>query len=324
MLIDEVKITVKGGDGGDGVVSYKNAMMEKGPTGGDGGRGGNVYLEAVSDLSALRQFRHQKDFTAQDGDAGSNRNKKGADGEDLILKVPVGTVARNLDLSQELELTKVGEKVIIARGASGGYGNSHFRSSTNISPRQSSPGHAARRFDFVFELKLIADVGLVGLPNAGKSSLLNELTRAKSKVANYQFTTLEPNLGAYYDLILADIPGLIEGASGGRGLGIKFLRHISRCTALFHLVPADSEDVVRDYKIIREELSTYDPKLVEKPEYIFLSKFDSVDPKAASEKLKQLRKIDSKTIAISVNDWESIEQVKKILNSIAKKKTTTS
>ncbi|MCL5435835.1 MAG: GTPase ObgE [Patescibacteria group bacterium] len=323
MLIDEVRLKIKGGDGGNGVVSYKNAMMERGPTGGDGGKGGDVYLEGISDLSALRQFRHEKSFAAESGQDGSNRNKHGAAGRELVLKVPVGTVARNLDLKADYEVTKVGQKVLVAHGAAGGYGNAHFKSATNITPRQFSPGHKAREFNFLFELKLIADVGLIGLPNVGKSSLLNELTAARSKVANYKFTTLEPNLGVYYEIILADIPGLIEGASNGKGLGDKFLRHISRCSALFHLISCESENPVADYQTIREELRKFDPGLLEKIEYVFLSKSDLLSDKDLKKVRCGLEKIKIKAEPLSIVDDKTLARVKKILSRIAEGKRET-
>lgn len=320
MLIDEVRLKIKGGDGGDGAVSFKNAKMSQGPTGGDGGCGGNVVVAGVSDLTALRQYRHQKKYSAPDGENGSNRNKHGADGEDLVLKVPIGTVVHNLELGEDCEVTAVRQKIIIAHGARGGRGNFYFRSSTNISPRESEKGRLAREFNFLFELKLIADVGLIGLPNAGKSALLNELTSAKSRVGNYAFTTLEPNLGVYHDLILADIPGLIEGASAGRGLGAKFLRHISRCRALFHLVSSESADVVKDYKIIRGELGEFDRELCKKPEFVFLSKSDLAAPGALPAKLAKLKKLRPQAAAVSVYDWDSLQKVKKILEKIIKEK----
>ena len=316
MLVDEVEINLKGGDGGDGIVSFKNALMELGPTGGNGGSGGDVYLVGVSDLGALRQFRHKKRFAAESGKVGSNRNQDGANGGDLELRVPVGTSAYNHDLKETQEITKVGEKILVAHGAHGGYGNAHFKSSTNVTPRESSTGHKAREFSFRLELKLIADVGLVGLPNAGKSSLLNALTNSQSKVANYQFTTLEPYLGSFYGLILADIPGLIEGASSGKGLGTKFLRHIARCRVLFHLISCETEDPARDYKTIRQELSTYDPELSKKVEYVFLSKTDMVD----EEKLKELEKAlggeVKKIHRLSILDDEQLKQVKNLLSEI--------
>lgn len=321
MLIDEVKLQIKGGDGGNGVASFKNAMMARGPTGGDGGDGGNVFVVGVSDLSALRQFRHKKNFAAEKGGNGSYHNLHGANGDDLLLPVPVGTVVRNLELRKVSEITKVGQKVLIAHGARGGHGNFYFRSSTNVTPKEFELGNKAREFEFVFELKLIADVGLIGLPNAGKSSLLNSLTAAKSKVANYRFTTLEPYLGVYFDLILADIPGLIEGASEGRGLGFKFLRHISRCRSLFHLVACDSQDLAADFAAIRKELAAYDPSLSKKAEYVFLSKADILPPAELKKKLGQLRKIAPQAQALSIIDDDSLDRVKKILGQIIKEKT---
>jgi len=322
MLIDEVKIKIKGGDGGNGVASFKNTKMSLGPTGGDGGNGGDVYILAVSDLGALRQFRHKKRFAAENGTPGSFRNRDGANGEDMILKVPVGTVVKNLDLNETYELTKINEKILVAHGASGGYGNFHFRSSTNISPRQWQPGHKAREFEFYLELKLIADVGLIGFPNAGKSSLINHLTASKSRVANYHFTTLEPYLGSYYGLILADIPGLIEGASEGRGLGTKFLRHVARCKVLFHLVSSESDDLAKDYKVIKEELKKYSPELTKKDEYVFLSKSDLVDNKQIGSKISELEKVSGKKVLpITIENDTSLKPVRDILTKLIQDKT---
>ncbi|MEK9161369.1 MAG: GTPase, partial [Patescibacteria group bacterium] len=224
MLIDDVTIKVSAGHGGKGGVFFNSNKMSLGPTGGRGGNGGNVFIEGISDLGALRQFRYKKEILAKDGENGKRQLNDGTAGEDIILKIPVGTVLHNLDAGKYKEITKVGEKVLIAAGGFGGHGNYHFRSGKNTSPRQFQAGLPGEAFALRMELKLIADVGFIGYPNAGKSSLLNELTAAKSKVANYPFTTLEPSLGVYYDLILADIPGLIEGASAGKGLGIKFHR----------------------------------------------------------------------------------------------------
>ena len=324
MLIDEVKLKIRGGHGGTGIVSFKNPKMSRGPTGGNGGNGGNVYILGVSDLGALRQFRHKKSFKAESGAGGGNNKKDGANAEDLILKVPVGTVVHNLDLKEDVEITKINQRILIAHGAHGGYGNFYFRSATNIYPTKFTPGHKAREFDFLFELKLIADVGLVGLPNVGKSSLLNNLTSAKSKVANYNFTTLEPHLGAYYELILADIPGLIEGASGGKGLGYKFLRHIARCEVIFHLVSSEAKDVQKDYQVIRQELKNFDLELSKKFEYIFLSKSDLVSDKEVKDKLNKLKKLNPDAIAISINSEKSIKAVEKILREIAANKISNS
>jgi GTP-binding protein len=226
----------------------------------------------------------------------------------------------NLTAEKDVDVEKIGERVLIAQGGIGGRGNFHFRSSTNTSPTQFQSGTEGEGFDLRLELKLIADVGFVGLPNAGKSSMLNALTNAKSKVANYPFTTLEPNLGAYYELIIADIPGIIEGSSLGKGLGIKFLRHIERTKILFHFISAESSSLVRDYKTIRKELGLYNKDLLKKPEYLFLSKSDILSPKELKEKLVKLKKISTKSMAVSILDDESLKKIEKILNEIKDKK----
>jgi GTP-binding protein len=236
MLIDDVEIKISAGDGGKGAVAFNKNLMNLGPVGGRGGNGGSVYFEGVSDLSALNQFRFKKDLRAEKGEDGRGQFRDGAAGKDLVLKVPVGTVIHNLDRKTDFEIIKIGEKVLGALGGHGGKGNFLFRSARNTSPTEFQYGLPGENFKIRLELKLIADVGFVGLPNVGKTSLLNKLTRASGKVANYPFTTLEPNLGVYYDLILADIPGLIEGASSGKGLGIKFLRHIERTRVIFHFI----------------------------------------------------------------------------------------
>lgn len=316
MLVDDVKIKIRAGNGGQGAVAFNKNMMSLGPTGASGGNGGSIYAEGVSDISALRQFRFKKDLEAQSGKDGRGQFRDGLDGKNLILKVPVGTVIHNLTTSKDIEITKIGETAILAEGGHGGKGNFHFRSSRNTSPKQFQFGLPGETFELHLEIKLIADVGFVGLPNAGKSSLLNELTNAKSKVANYPFTTLEPNLGVYYELILADIPGLIEGSSTGKGLGIKFLRHIERTGILFHFVSAESEDPVEDYKTIREELGQYSKALLKKKEYLFLSKSDILSPEVQKKKLVLLKKINSTVIPVSIYDLDSVKSVEKILNSI--------
>ncbi|MFY9462640.1 MAG: GTPase, partial [Candidatus Sungiibacteriota bacterium] len=219
MLIDDVTIKVEAGDGGRGAVAFNKNLMSLGPAGGSGGSGGSVFIEGVSDLNALSQFRYEKEAKAEDGARGGSQFRDGTDGADRILKIPVGTIILNIGTGKTSEVLSVGQRILLARGGKGGRGNFHFRSSINTTPREFEEGTPGERFTARLELKLIADVGLIGLPNAGKSSLLNELTKASVKVANYPFTTLEPNLGAHYELILADIPGLIEGASAGRGLG---------------------------------------------------------------------------------------------------------
>lgn len=320
MLIDDVKIKIKAGNGGKGAVSFNKNLMSLGPVGGDGGDGGSIYFEGVSNLNALAQFRYKKEIKTKNGEDGKGQFSDGVDTEDVILKVPIGTVITKLDTGETSEITKIGEKILGAKGGHGGKGNFKFRSSVNTTPKQFQFGLPGESFRIRLELKLIADVGFIGLPNAGKSSLLNELTRANSKVANYPFTTLEPNLGAYYELILADIPGIIEGASEGRGLGIKFLRHVERTKILFHLISAESENLAKDYKVIRNELKTYGKDLSEKQEYLFLTKNDMVAPADVKKKLATLKKINKNVIAISIHDWDSLEKVKKILNKIQKGK----
>lgn len=320
MLIDDVKIRIKAGNGGRGAVAFNKNMKSLGPVGGDGGKGGNVYFEGVSNLNTLAQFRYKKEIKTKNGENGKGQFNDGADTEDIILKIPIGTVIYNLDTGETSEITKVGERILGAKGGQGGRGNFKFRSSVNTTPMQFQKGRPGESFRMRLELKLIADVGLIGLPNAGKSSLLNELTRANSKVANYPFTTLEPGLGAYYELILADIPGIIEGASGGKGLGLKFLRHIERTKILFHLISTESENIARDYKIIRNELKTYSHTLAEKQEYLFLTKTDLIAPAELKKKLTILKKLNKKALAFSIHDWNSLEEIKKILNKIQKEK----
>ena len=320
MLIDDVNVRISAGHGGKGAVAFNKNLMSLGPAGGGGGLGGSVYAEGVSDLSALGQFRFKKEFSAEDGQEGRGQFRDGHDGKDLVLKVPVGTIAHNLTNETDVEVEHVGERVLLAKGGKGGKGNFLFRSSRNTTPKQSQPGLPGESFAFRLELKFIADVGFVGLPNVGKSSLLNELTNAKSKVANYAFTTLEPNLGTYYELILADIPGLIEGSSEGKGLGTRFLRHIERTRTLFHFISAESPTPVADYKTIRAELGAYSKALLKKPEHLFLTKSDVVDEKQLKSILAKLKKIDPKVIAISIIDDESIKKVQKLLNTIKAKK----
>ncbi len=318
MLIDEVKIQIIAGKGGDGLASFNKTKMSLGPTGGSGGKGGNVYLEGISDLSAFRQFRFKKTFKAEDGKIGSAQLRDGTSGKDLILKVPIGTVITGLKNRQTIEVIKIGQRVLIASGGKGGKGNFHFKSSRNTTPKQFELGELGDNLKINLELKLIADVGFIGLPNVGKSSLLNELTKAKSKVANYAFTTLEPNLGVYYELILADIPGLIEGASLGKGLGIKFLKHIERTKTLFHFISTESIDPILDYKKVRNELDEYNKNLLTKKEYIFLSKKDLIDDLKIEKTINDFKKIEKEIIPISIIDLDSIKKVQKILNNLIK------
>lgn len=321
MLVDDVTIKVSSGSGGKGAVAFNKNLNSLGPAGGSGGKGGDVYMEGVSDLGALNQFRFKKDMRAEDGRDGRPQFCDGQIGKDLILKVPVGTVIHNLTLKEDKEITKIGEKILVAKGGKGGKGNFLFRSPKNTSPKQFQSGSPGEDFEIRLEFKLIADVGFVGLPNIGKSSLLNELTAAQSKVANYLFTTLEPNLGAYYGIVLADIPGLIEGASSGKGLGIKFLRHIERTETLFHFVAADSTHPVGDYRTVRVELGKHNKKLLKKKEYIILSKSDTLKPEELKKRITKLKRLKREVVPVSIYDWESVQGVKKILNKIIEEKT---
>src|SRR3989338_5607073 len=316
MLIDNVTIRVKAGNGGRGAVAFNKNKMMLGPVGGNGGAGGDIYFEGISDLSALSQFRNKKEIKTADGGDGRGNFIDGQDGKELIVKVPVGTVITKLETGEVVEIIKIGENFLTAKGGFGGKGNFHYRSSTNTSPKQFGPGTPGQEFTVKLELKLIADVGFIGLPNAGKSSLLNELTEARSKVANYPFTTLEPNLGVYYELILADIPGLIEGASEGKGLGIKFLQHTERTKILFHMISAESEDLAGDYRVVRKELEKYSKDLATKEEYLFLSKYDILSKEDLKEKLAVLKKLNKNVVALSVYDEESLKKIRQLLNKI--------
>lgn len=320
MIIDDVKITVAGGNGGDGLAVFNKQRKVFGPTGGSGGNGGNILLKGVADLGALGQFRYKKEYQADDGQNGKPQLNDGHNAKDLILSVPVGTICHNTSNGRDIEITHIDQTELVARGGRGGRGNYLFRSGINTSPKQSEKGTPGESFSLHLELKMLADVGFIGLPNVGKSSLLNELTNAQSKVANYPFTTLEPHLGAYYELILADIPGLIEGASSGKGLGIKFLRHIERTQVLFHCIAANSQHPINDYESVRKELEAHSAKLLDKEEFIFLTKSDEVAPETIESIKKEFKKRSKHIIAISLIDPESIVAVKKILNDLIQQK----
>ncbi len=320
MFVDDITISVSAGDGGKGAVAFNKNMMSLGPAGGKGGLGASIYFEGVSDINKLWQFHYKKSAKADNGENGRHQFIDGKDGKDLIIKVPVGTVIHNLESGKTEEITTIGERILIARGGKGGKGNFLFRSSKNTTPMEFQVGEPGEKFTLRLELKLIADIGFIGFPNAGKTSLLNELTNARSKVANYPFTTLEPNLGAYYEIILADIPGLIEGAAGGKGLGIKFLRHVERTKILFHLISAESDDLKKEYNILRKEMETYNKELLEKKTYLFLTKSDTLSPFELKKKLTILKKLNPLMIPISIYDFDSIEKVKAIINGVIKEK----
>jgi GTP-binding protein len=263
-FLDQVVLNIKAGKGGDGVVRWRRerAIDMGGPAGGDGGRGGDVYVVGQRNLHTLHHYSQQKDFHAQNGEPGASREMHGKSGEDLYLYFPLGSVLYIREYDRIIDLTEEGQKELLFRGGQGGLGNVHFKSSTNRSPEEFTTGKNGEFGTVEVNLKFIAEVGLIGYPNVGKSNLLNTLTNAQSKVGNYNFTTLEPHLGDWYGHILADIPGLIEGASEGKGLGIKFLKHIERTRFLVHMIDASSKDYVKDYKTIRSELASYNKEIL--------------------------------------------------------------
>ena len=276
MFVDELEIYAKAGDGGDGVVRWRHEKFRPmaGPAGGDGGNGGNVFVRAVRDLNQLAKYTGDKNFLALNGGVGRSLSQYGKNSEDLYIDIPLGSRVSDLDRERVFELTTEGESILILKGGQGGFGNEHFKSSTNRAPEESTKGKPGEEGRFLIEVLLMADVGLIGLPNAGKSTLLNTFTNAHSAIGAYPFTTLEPHLGTLFGYVLADIPGLIEGASDGKGLGYKFLRHVERTSMLIHLVSLESENAMEAYEQIRSELSAYGKTLAEKEEWIVLTKID--------------------------------------------------
>ena len=330
-FLDQAKIFVKSGDGGAGCVSFRREKYIEfgGPNGGDGGKGGSVYFEAVENLNTLIDFRYQQHFKAQKGQNGMGSQMTGAKGEDIIIKVPVGTeIVAEDGVTVLADMVTPGQKFLIAKGGDGGRGNMQFKSATNQAPRYAEPGWPGQEMWVWLRLKVIADVGLVGLPNAGKSTFLSVVTQARPKIADYPFTTLHPNLGVAwvdnYELVIADIPGLIEGAHEGVGLGDRFLKHVERCAALLHLIDAN-EDVVTVYKAIRKELDLYNQKLAEKPEVVVLNKIDSLPEDDVAKKVAALEKAcGKKVIAISAvakkNLFEALRAVSAFVTRDRRKK----
>jgi GTP-binding protein len=311
-FVDEIDFHIKAGKGGDGAVRWIHEKGKEymGPGGGNGGKGGDVYVEAVRDIGILSTYRNLKEFNAENGGNGGNNVMYGKNGDDLTIKLPIGSFVYNRDTEQGFDLMKEGERVLILKGGRYGLGNEHFKASTNVRPLQFTNGRPGEEGDFHIELKLVVDAGFVGFPNAGKSSLLNILTNAKSKVASYQFTTLEPSLGEMHKFILADIPGLIEGASDGKGLGDKFLRHISRTKMVLHCISLENEDITAAYKIIRRELEAYSEALASKREILILTKTDLVDDETLKAKMKEAKKLNKDLFVVSIANDEQIKALK--------------
>src|SRR5438477_2477051 len=320
-FLDEAKVYIRSGDGGNGCVAFRREKFIEhgGPSGGNGGRGGDVVVEAVDGLNTLIDYRYAQHFKARPGVGGMGKDRHGAGGEDVVLKVPVGTQIFDDDKETMIaDLTKVGEHVVLARGGNGGFGNAHFKSSTNRAPRNANPGQVGVERWIWLRLKLIADAGLVGLPNAGKSTFLAAVSAAKPKIADYPFTTLTPQLGVVRadgrEFVLADIPGLIEGAHEGAGLGDRFLGHLERCRVLLHLVDGTSEHAGKAYKIVRAELEAYDAALAEKPEIVALSKSDALTADDRKQQLARLKRAAKKTpVVISAATGDGVGNVLRAL-----------
>ena len=334
-FIDEMKIEASAGRGGDGVVRWRQEKFvpKGGPSGGDAGRGGDFYVRAVRDIHVLSKYKAKKSFSAGRGEDGSNKSLHGKNGDDFVLDLPIGTIITNLGTEETWQLTEEGQKIMILKGGYGGFGNEHFKSSVNTTPKEARPGQDGESGTFKIELELFADIGLIGLPNAGKSSLLNSLTNADAKVGDYAFTTLDPNLGDFYGYIIADIPGIIEGASEGKGLGVKFLRHIKRTKMLAHLVSFENlkstspAGMIKAYKEIRKELEKYElgdegkENLSNKKEIIILTKTDVIEDQKLITKIeKEFQKITKNVFVLSLYDDKTVKKFRDELVKILKKK----
>lgn len=326
MFVDVAKVFVKAGRGGDGIVSFRHEIYidKGGPNGGDGGRGGDVIFKATENLNTLLDFRYKPELKAENGANGGKQNKHGKSGENLIVKVPVGTIVRrNGDIIADL--TENNQEVVIAIGGRGGFGNAHFKSSVRQVPRIAELGEPGEEFEAELELKLLADVGLIGFPNAGKSTFLSVISNAKPEIANYEFTTLTPNLGVadvdQDSILIADIPGLIEGASKGKGLGDAFLRHVERTAVLLHLIDAYSDDIKNSYLTIRNELKSYSKELDIRPEVVAITKIEGLDQDIVDMQIDELKKVvspETKVMAISSMAHKGLKELLRELNKIVK------
>ncbi len=317
MFIDELKIKARAGHGGDGVVRWRREKFKpkSGPAGGNGGNGGNVYFRAVRDLSLLSKYTGSKTFNAENGEEGRGGSEFGKNGKDLYIDVPVGSKVTDLERGRSVELTKEGQVEKLLSGGRGGLGNEYFKSSTNRSPEQHTKGKPGEDAEILIELTLVVDVGLIGMPNAGKSTLINSLTNTSAAVGSYPFTTLEPQLGDLYGYVLADIPGLIEGAAKGKGLGHKFLRHVSKTKMLLHLVPLDAEDPKKQYYTILKELSDYNKSLLEKEQWIIFTKKDLVDSAKIEAVLNSIDTSQNRVFVLSCLTGEGVKELKDSLVS---------
>ncbi|MCA9362714.1 GTPase ObgE [Candidatus Kaiserbacteria bacterium] len=311
MFVDELTIYAKAGDGGNGVVRWRHEKFKPlaGPAGGNGGCGGDVYVRAVKDLNQLAKYTGNKEFKAESGQAGTNQSQDGRNGQDIYIDIPVGSRVTDIARRRYFEVTELGQTEKILKGGGGGLGNEHFKSSTNRSPEQSTEGRSGESGEFLIEVALMVDVGLIGFPNAGKSTLLNHLTNAHSRVGAYPFTTLEPHLGDFYGHTIADIPGLISGAAAGKGLGHKFLRHVSRTKMLLHLVSLEHDNPVEQYYTIRTELSEYDESLVKKDEWIILTKKDLVKQDFIDSVVSDLAKTENRVFVVSQEELETYKNL---------------
>ena len=322
MFVDNAQVFVKAGKGGDGAVSFRHEKYvdKGGPDGGDGGRGGDVVFRATKDLNTLLNFRYRPELIAENGQGGSKRNRRGRSGEPLVVKVPMGTLVRR-DGIVVADLIVDGQEAVVARGGDGGFGNAHFKSSTRQAPRIGELGEPGDEFEAQLELKLLADVGLVGFPNAGKSTFLSVVSNARPEIANYEFTTLTPNLGvADVDdgsILIADIPGLIEGASEGKGLGDQFLRHVERTAVLLHMIDAYSDDPAEKYQTIRRELEKYSPELMRRPEVVVLTKCEGLDQEIIAMQATAIQNVapEAEVLTISSQTHEGVKELLRLLRA---------